>query len=110
MDKQALWSFAGPPGPGQNRGREPPAALQSAPRLVTVRPHKRERTFMDIRRLKSFIVIVDTGSITRAADVLHIAQPALSQQLAGLEDHFQQKLLIRSQQGVTMTEAGRAVY
>jgi LysR family nitrogen assimilation transcriptional regulator len=43
---------------------------------------------MDIRRLKSFIVIVDTGSITRAADVLHIAQPALSQQLAALEDHF----------------------
>lgn len=65
---------------------------------------------MDIRRLKSFIVIVDTGSITRAADVLHIAQPALSQQLAAIEDHFQQKLLIRSQQGVTMTEAGRAVY
>ncbi|MDS7594603.1 nitrogen assimilation transcriptional regulator NAC [Agrobacterium tumefaciens] len=65
---------------------------------------------MDIRRLRSFIVIVDTGSITRAADVLHIAQPALSQQLAALEDHFQQKLLIRSQQGVSMTEAGRAVY
>ena len=65
---------------------------------------------MDIRRLKSFIVIVDTGSITRAADVLHIAQPALSQQLAALEDHFRQKLLIRSQQGVSMTEAGKAVY
>ncbi|MFC0805280.1 nitrogen assimilation transcriptional regulator NAC [Ensifer sp. P24N7] len=65
---------------------------------------------MDIRRLRSFIVIVDTGSITRAADVLHIAQPALSQQLAALEDHFRQKLLIRSQQGVSMTEAGKAVY
>jgi len=65
---------------------------------------------MDIRRLKSFIVIVDTGSITRAADVLHIAQPALSQQLAALEDHFRQKLLIRSQRGVSMTEAGKAVY
>jgi LysR family nitrogen assimilation transcriptional regulator len=65
---------------------------------------------MDIRRLKSFIVIVDTGSITRAADVLHIAQPALSQQLAALEDHVRQKLLIRSQQGVSMTEAGKAVY
>lgn len=65
---------------------------------------------MDIRRLRSFIVIVDTGSITRAADVLHIAQPALSQQIAALEDHFRQKLLIRSQQGVSMTEAGKAVY
>ncbi|WP_425961068.1 nitrogen assimilation transcriptional regulator NAC [Rhizobium nepotum] len=65
---------------------------------------------MDIRRLKSFIVIVDSGSITRAADILHLAQPALSQQLAALEDHFGQKLLIRSQQGVTMTDAGHAVY
>jgi LysR family nitrogen assimilation transcriptional regulator len=65
---------------------------------------------MDIRRLKSFIVIVDTGSITRAADILHVAQPALSQQLASLEEHFGQKLLLRSQQGVSMTDAGHAVY
>lgn len=76
---------------------------------VTCGPN-RQAGHMDIRRLKSFIVIVDTGSITRAADVLHIAQPALSQQLAALEDHFRQKLLIRSQQGVSMTEAGKAVY
>lgn len=65
---------------------------------------------MDIRRLKSFITIVDMGSITRAADMLHIAQPALSQQLASLETHFKQKLLIRSQQGVTLTAAGEVVY
>jgi len=65
---------------------------------------------MDIRRLHSFIVIADTGFITKAADVLHVAQPALSQQLAALEDYFQQKLLTRSQQGVKMTDAGRAVY
>ncbi|TKT78365.1 nitrogen assimilation transcriptional regulator NAC [Aquamicrobium sp. LC103] len=65
---------------------------------------------MDTRRLKSFIVIVDSGSITRAADILHVAQPALSQQLAALEEYFGQKLLIRSQQGVSMTDAGHAVY
>ncbi|MGG6892652.1 nitrogen assimilation transcriptional regulator NAC [Rhizobium sp. BR 315] len=65
---------------------------------------------MDIRRFKSFIAIVDSGSITRAADILHLAQPALSQQLAALEEHFGQKLLIRSQQGVSMTDAGHAVY
>jgi len=65
---------------------------------------------MDIRRLHSFIVITDTGSITKAADILHVAQPALSQQLAALEDYFQQKLLTRSQQGVKLTDAGRAVY
>ncbi len=65
---------------------------------------------MDIRRLKSFITIVDMGSITRAADILHIAQPALSQQLASIEEHFRQKLLTRSQQGVVMTDAGKVVY
>lgn len=65
---------------------------------------------MDIRRLRSFVTIVDMGSITRAADVLHIAQPALSQQLASIEEHFRQKLLTRSQQGVVMTDAGKVVY
>ena len=57
---------------------------------------------MNLRRLKYFVKIVDIGSLTQAADVLHIAQPALSQQLQSLEAHFRQKLLIRSQQGVTV--------
>jgi LysR family nitrogen assimilation transcriptional regulator len=53
---------------------------------------------------------VDTGSLTRAADILHIAQPALSQQVSALEAHFKQKLLIRSKRGVVPTEAGTALY
>ncbi|KGT94574.1 LysR family transcriptional regulator [Erwinia typographi] len=65
---------------------------------------------MNTRRLKAFITIVDMGSITRAADALHIAQPALSQQLVSLEEHFKRKLLIRSQQGVVPTEAGKVLY
>lgn len=65
---------------------------------------------MDIRRLGFFVTIVDTGSITRAADILNIAQPALSQHVAALEHHFRKKLLIRGQRGVSMTEAGRVLY
>lgn len=65
---------------------------------------------MDTRRLQAFVKIVDTGSLTRAADILHIAQPALSQQLAALEAQFKQRLLVRTKQGVTPTEAGRALY
>ncbi len=65
---------------------------------------------VDTRRLQSFVKIIDTGSLTRAADVLHIAQPALSQQIAALEQQFGQRLLIRSKRGVTPTEAGRALY
>lgn len=65
---------------------------------------------MDTKRLQSFLKIVDTGSLTRAADILNIAQPALSQQIAALEAQFKQRLLVRSKQGVTPTEAGRALY
>lgn len=65
---------------------------------------------MDLRRLRSFLRIVDTGSLTRAAASLNIAQPALSQQLVSLEAQFGQKLLIRSHSGVTPTEAGRVLY
>jgi LysR family nitrogen assimilation transcriptional regulator len=65
---------------------------------------------MDTKRLYSFVKIVDAGSITRAADILHVAQPALSQQMSLLEAQFKQKLLIRSKRGVAPTEAGRALY
>lgn len=65
---------------------------------------------MDTRRLSAFVKIVDTGSLTRAADNLHVAQPALSQQVAALEAHFRQRLLIRSKRGMVPTEAGRALY
>jgi len=65
---------------------------------------------METRRLATFVRIVDVGSLTRAADVLHIAQPALSQQISGLEAELGQRLLIRSKQGVEPTEAGAALY
>lgn len=65
---------------------------------------------MNLRRLKYFVKIVDIGSLTQAADVLHIAQPALSQQLVTLEAEMQQQLLIRTKRGVTPTEAGKVLY
>lgn len=65
---------------------------------------------MDIRRLHAFVKIIDLGSISRAADLLNIAQPALSQQLAALESAFRQKLVIRSKSGVTPTTAGSELY
>jgi len=65
---------------------------------------------VNLRRLKYFVKIVDTGSLTQAAEVLHIAQPALSQQLITLEEEFQQQLLVRTKRGVTPTDAGDALY
>ena len=50
------------------------------------------------------------GSLSRASLSLHIAQPALSQQLARLEEDLGVRLLNRSVRGVTPTESGRAFY
>lgn len=65
---------------------------------------------MKTERLRAFIAIVDAGSVTRAADQLRIAQPALSQQIVALEASFGTPLLIRSRQGVVPTPAGHALY
>ena len=65
---------------------------------------------MDSRRLRYFVQIVDSRSITRAAAVTGVAQPALSQQMAVLEQELKVKLLDRSVSGVTPTSAGRILY
>jgi LysR family nitrogen assimilation transcriptional regulator len=65
---------------------------------------------MDSRRLRYVVQIVDSGSITRAAAVSGVAQPALSQQLAILENELKVKLLERSVSGVVPTAAGRVLY
>jgi hypothetical protein len=48
---------------------------------------------VDFTKLKSFVKIVDAGSVSRAAGILRTAQPALSQQIAALESYFKHKLL-----------------
>lgn len=65
---------------------------------------------VDFRKLKSFVKIVDAGSLSRASSILATAQPALSQQISALEAHFKQKLLIRSSTGIVPTEAGNVLY
>jgi LysR family nitrogen assimilation transcriptional regulator len=65
---------------------------------------------MDTRKLAYFVKIVDSGSITKAAAALHVAQPALSQQVSALESDLKQRLLIRSKQGVEPTAAGHTLY
>lgn len=65
---------------------------------------------VDFKKLKSFVKVIDTGSVSRAASILRVAQPALSQQIASLEAHFRHQLLIRSNVGITPTEAGLILY
>jgi LysR family nitrogen assimilation transcriptional regulator len=65
---------------------------------------------MDTRVLNYFTRVIETGSISRAARQLGIAQPALSQHVAALEADFGTKLLHRSTRGVTATAAGQQLY
>jgi len=65
---------------------------------------------MELRQLRYFVSIVDHGSLSRAALVLHVAQPALTQQLRQLEDELGAQLLHRSAQGVLSTDAGKVFY
>lgn len=65
---------------------------------------------MEIRQLRYFVRIADLGSVSRAAEALHVAQPALSQQIAQLEGELGQPLLVRRSTGVRMTEQGEVFY
>jgi len=65
---------------------------------------------MELRQLRYFVAIVDHGSLSRAALVLHIAQPALTQQIRQLEEELTVQLLHRSAQGVIATDAGNTFY
>ena len=62
---------------------------------------------LDLRRLRYFVKVAELGSLTRAAEALHVAQPALSQHMRGLEEELGVKLLARGSRGVALTEAGR---
>jgi DNA-binding transcriptional LysR family regulator len=64
---------------------------------------------MDLRRLTSFLAVVEEGSFTRAARRLGIAQPSLSQQVRTLESEVGGPLLERLPRGIRLTAAGRAL-
>lgn len=65
---------------------------------------------MDLRQLRYFAQIVESGSLSKASRCLFVAQPALSQQLAKLEQEVGKPLLQRSSRGVIPTENGLALY
>lgn len=65
---------------------------------------------MDMRQLRYFVQIVESGSLAKASRQVFIAQPALSQQMARLEEEVGKPLLVRSSRGVTPTENGSALY
>jgi LysR family nitrogen assimilation transcriptional regulator len=62
---------------------------------------------MEFRQLRYFACIAELQSMTKAAEVLFIAQPALSMQMRNLEEELGVQLLLRHSRGVHLTEAGQ---
>src|SRR5215475_9698544 len=65
---------------------------------------------MELRHLRYFTAVAGELNFTRAAQKLHVAQPALSRQIRQLEDELGVKLLERNHHGVRLTETGKAFW
>ena len=65
---------------------------------------------MELRQLRYFVAIADSGSVTKAAERVFVAQSALSHQLAQLEAELGVSLFERSRRGVGLTEAGQRFF
>ncbi|GAB2732496.1 LysR family transcriptional regulator [Sinomonas soli] len=64
---------------------------------------------MNFRRLQYFLAVVDAGTVTAAAEHLHIAQPALSRQIKTLERELKLALFEAQGNRLALTSAGRAL-
>lgn len=65
---------------------------------------------MEIRDLKAFMSVVESGSYTKAAQKIFVSQPSLSKSIKKLEDALDVSLLDRSTRHVVLTDAGKIVY
>ena len=64
---------------------------------------------MDFKQLQTFLAIAECGSATKAAQMLHIVQPAISRQMRILEEEVGTTLFHRERSGMELTEAGRVL-
>ncbi|MCD0502929.1 LysR family transcriptional regulator [Bordetella petrii] len=64
---------------------------------------------MDLKQLRAFLTVADTGNVTRAAEVLNLVQPAVSRQIRLLEEDVGAPLFERERRGMVLTEAGQVL-
>lgn len=65
---------------------------------------------MDLRQLKYFVAVAEEGHIGRAAERLHLSQPALSRQIQLMERTMGAELVIRTPRGVALTQVGEILF
>jgi DNA-binding transcriptional LysR family regulator len=65
---------------------------------------------MTLQQLRYFIQVVKWKSFSKAAEVLHISQPALSKQISNLEKYLRTTLIKRTNKGIELTEQGTNFY
>ncbi len=61
---------------------------------------------MDIKQIKYFLAVAEAGGFSKAAQQIHVAQPALSSHVARLEEALGVQLFVRSPKGIELTHAG----
>nr|WSY49765.1 LysR substrate-binding domain-containing protein [Streptomyces sp. NBC_00886] len=64
---------------------------------------------MQFQQLQYFVAVAETRHFTRAADLVHVAQPSLSQQIKSLERELGGDLFLRARGNITLTDAGEAL-
>jgi len=65
---------------------------------------------MDLQHYRNFVAIVEEGSLTAASKKIHVAQPALSNQLKAFEKEFGTQLMKRGSRKLELTDAGQILY
>lgn len=64
---------------------------------------------MDLKQLRAFVTVAETGNVTRASSLLNLVQPAVSRQLRMLEEDMGADLFDRGRHGMQLTSSGKTM-